>query len=197
MNTEACRALTLCLLLSLLSSCSMQRPASQLAERTAANAGIVSAQLNMLAQDSRDLADLRATNISRLHAANAQLRANYNYDIALTRRSGGQGNLSLISLLESWGNEVEDIFKTAAEAEKERKTAILATQAALDPKSESLGQVAQALATLAREDSSAQRAKFLAGYARELAAEIKIQLDQSNASATAAKKLLGDVKAKP
>ena len=197
MKTKACSALSLCLLLSFLLSCSMQRPASQLAERTAANAGVVSAQLNMLAQDSQNLADLRATNISRLHAANAQLRANYNYDVALTKRSGGQGNVSLINLLETWGKEVEEIFKAANEAEKERKTAILATQAALDPKSESLGQIAQALATLAREDSSADRAKFLAGYARELAAEIKMQLDQSNASAMAAKKLLGDVKAKP
>src|SRR5262245_61052725 len=151
----------------------------------------------MLAQDSRDLADLRATNISRLHAANTQLRANYNYDVALTKRSGGQANLSLISLLETWGKEVEEIFKVANEAEEERKTAILATQAALDPKSESLGQIAQALATLARDDSSGHRAKVLAGYARELAAEIKMQLDQSNASAVAAKKLLGGVKAKP
>jgi len=196
-KTKACSALSLCLFLGFISSCSTQRSASQLAERTAANAGIVSAQLNMLAQDSRDLADLRATNISRLHAANTQLRANYNYDVALTKRSGGQANLSLISLLETWGKEVEEIFKVANEAEEERKTAILATQAALDPKSESLGQIAQALATLARDDSSAQRAKFLAGYARELAAEIKMQLDQSNASAVAAKKLLGGVKAKP
>lgn len=184
-------------LLSLvLSACSMRQPVRDLAEKTAANAGVVGAQLKRLAQESSELADLRATNIARLHAANAQLRANYNYDIALTKRSGGQSNLTLITLLETWGKEVQDIFRTAENAEKERKAAILSTQTALDPKSESLTQVAQALATLAKEESSEDRARFLAGYARQLDAEIKIQLEQNNRSAIEAKKLLADVKAK-
>jgi hypothetical protein len=197
MKAKSCSAPAVCLFFSFLSSCSTQRPVRDLAERTAANAGVISAQLGMLAQESSDLADQRAANVSRLHAANAQLRANYNYDVALTKRSGGQSNLNLIGLLESWGKEVDDIFKAAGDAERERKAAILATQKALDPKSESLGQIAQALATLAHEESGAQRATFLAGYARELAGEIKIQLEQSNKSSTAAKKLLADVKGKP
>jgi len=184
------------LLLLVLSACSTRQPVRDLAETTAANAGVVGAQLKRLAQESSELADLRATNIARLHAANAQLRANYNYDIALTKRSGGQSDLTLITLLEAWGKEVEDIFRAAENAEKERKAAILSTQTALDPKSESLTQVAQALATLAKEESSEDRARFLAGYARQLDAEIKTQLEQNNRSATEAKKLLGEVKAK-
>ena len=179
-----------------LSACSTQRPVRLLAERTAANAGVISAQLRMLAQDSSDLADLRSTNIARLHAANTQLRASYNYDIALTRRSGAGGNLDLIATLENWGREVDEIFKGADKSEKERKAEVLATQAALDPKSASLAEIAQGLATLAQEESSAQRAEFLAGYARQLGAEIKIQLEQNDKSATEAKKLLSEVKDK-
>jgi len=191
------RYIVLSALLSLvLSACSMRQPVRDLAETTAANAGVVGAQLKRLAQESSELADLRATNIARLHAANAQLRANYNYDIALTKRSGGQSNLDLITLLETWGKEVDDIFRAAESAEKERKAAILSTQTALDPKSESLAQVAQALATLAKEESSEARVRFLAGYARQLDAEIKTQLEQNNKSATEAKKLLSEVKAK-
>lgn len=180
----------------LLPACSAHRPVRDLAEKTAANAGIISAQLKRLSQESSELADLRATNIARLHAANAQLRASYNYDVALTKRSGGQSNLNLINLLETWGKEVEEIFKAAGNAEKDRKAAILSTQTALDPKFESLAQVAQALATLAKEESSEDRARFLAGYARELDAELKTQLEQNNRSAVEAKKLLGRVKAR-
>lgn len=178
------------------SACSTQKPVRLLAERTAANAGVLSAQLKMLAQDSNDLADLRSTNIARLHAANAQRRANYKYDIALTRRSGAGRNLDLIDLLEDWGREVDEIFKAADNAEKERKAAILATQTALDPKSTSLAEIAQGLAALAQEESSAERAEFLASYARQVRDEIEIQLDQNEASAIAAKKLLAEVKDK-
>ncbi len=180
----------------LLSACSTQKPVRLLAERTAANAGVLSAQLKMLAQDSNDLADLRSTNIARLHAANAHRRANYNYDIALTRRSGAGRNLDLVDLLEDWGRKVDEIFKAADNAEKERKAAILATQTALDPKSTSLAEIAQGLAALAQEESSAERAEFLASYARQVRDEIEIQLDQNEASAIAAKKLLAEVKDK-
>jgi hypothetical protein len=178
-----------------LSACATEQPVRNLAERTAANAGVISAQLKRLNQESSEVAELRATNIATLHAANAQLRANYNYDMALTKRSGGQSNLNLINLLETWGKEIDEIFKVAENAEKERKAAILSTQRALDPKSESLAQVAQALATLAKEESSEDRARFLAGYARQLDAETKTQLELNNRSATEAKKLLGQVKA--
>jgi hypothetical protein len=182
--------------LLVLSACSTRQPVRDLAERTAANAGVVGAQLKRFGQESSELADLRATNIARLHAANAQLRANYNYDVALTKRSGGQTNLNLVGLLEAWGQEVQEIFRAAENAEKQRKAAILSTQTALDPKSESLAQVAQALATLAEEESSRDRARFLAEYARQLDAEIKTQLEQNNRSAIAAKKLLDEVKPK-
>jgi hypothetical protein len=184
------------LFLLVLSACSTRQPVRDLAERTAANAGVISAQLKRLGQESSELADLRATNIARLHAANAQLRANYNYDVALTKRSGGESNLALIDLLETWRKEVDDIFRVAENADNERRAAILSTQTALDPKSESLAQVAQALATLAQEESNADRARFLAGYARQLDTEIKIQREQNNKSATEAKKLLDEVKAK-
>lgn len=177
-----------------LSACATNRAAERLAEKTAANAGVIGAHLRMLAQDSADLADQRAANVASLHAANATRRASYNYDVALTRRSGGSANLELIGALEAWGKEVDAIFKAADGAEKERKGAVLATQTSLDTKSESLAQIAEALATLANEDSTAGRARFLAGYVVELGKETDAQLNQSNKSAVAAKGLLSDIK---
>jgi len=177
-----------------LSACSTGQAAQRLAERTGANAGIVGAHLKMLAQDSSDLADQRAANVATLHAANARRRASYNYDVALTKRSGGDENLELINQLEAWGKEIDAIFKAADNAEKERKAAVLAAQTSLETKSESLAQIAEALAALAKDESAADRARFLAGYVSELSKETDKQLDQSNKSATGAKGLLTDIK---
>jgi hypothetical protein len=182
------------LCLTALAACATNQAAQRLAEGTAANAGVVGAQLKMLAQDSSDLADLRAANIASLHAANARRRASYNYDIALTKRSGGRENLKLIEDLEAWGKEVDTIFKAADSAEKERKAAVLATQTTLDTKSAALAQISEALAALATDESAPDRARFLAGYARELGKETQTQLDQSNKSAVAAKGLLTEIK---
>jgi hypothetical protein len=194
MNTNRHAVLASGLCLSVLSACATQQPVRDLAERTATNAGVISAQLNRLAQESDQLADLRAANIAQLHAANTALRANYNYDVALTKKSGAQTNLDLIPQMEAWQKEVDGIFKAADDAEKERKVAILATQTKLDMKSEALTAIAQTLATLAKEESVAQRASFLAGFAKQLAEETDTQLKQSNKSATHATELLNGLK---
>jgi hypothetical protein len=184
------------LALVLATGCATPSAPQLLADRTAANAGVISAHLRTLARDSADLADLRAANIARLHAANAQSRASYNYDFALTKKSGGADNLDLMDQLDAWGKEVDGIFQAAANAERERKTAVLATQTALDTKSDALAQIAEALAALARDDSPAERAKFLAGYAREVGKDLDKQLAESNKSATEAKGLLSGVQDK-
>ena len=193
MNTIRYVALVCILSVFFQAACSTPKAVNNLAEKTATNAGVISAQLNRLAQESRQLTDLRAANIAQLHAANTALRASYNYDIALTKKAGDQTNLKLITQLEKWLKEVDEIFKVADAAEKERKAAILATQIKLETNSEALAEIAQTLATLAKEESAAQRARFLAGFARELATEINTQLEQSNKSSANAKKLLEDL----
>jgi hypothetical protein len=164
-------------------ACATPSAPQLLADRTAANAGVIGAQLRALARDSGDVTDLRAANVARLHAANAQSRASYNYDIALTKKAGGEANVDLADQLDDWGKEVDAIFKAAENAERERKAAVLAT----DTRSEALAQLAEALAALARDDSPAERAKFLAGHAGEVRKELDKQLEQSNKSATNAK----------
>jgi hypothetical protein len=192
-----------------LAACATGRAPEELAERTAANVGVVASHLKRLDQDSRNLADLRATNVATLHAANARRRAAYNYDVALTKQSGGQAELDLIPQIkqsggqaeldlipqiEAWGKEVDAIFKAADNAEQERKAAVLGTQTSIDTKSETLAQVAEALAALARDESIADRARFLSAYAGQLRKEIDDRLAQSDKSATEAKLLLDDVK---
>ena len=180
-------------LITTCSACATYPPVQQLAEHTAANAGVISSHLRDLAEASRDLADRRATNIARLHAANAQRRAAYRYDEALTRKAGGADNLQLIDTIQAWGKEVQEIFDATTNAEKERKAEVLDTQTALDTKAEALSRIAQALATLARDDSASDRVRFLGGYARQLATEIQGQLDKDTKSAEAAKQLLNQI----
>ncbi len=187
------RVLVAIVLASACSACATYPPVQQLAEHTAANAGVISSHLRDLAEASRELADRRATNVARLHAANAQRRAAYKYDVALTRKSGGDDNLKLIDNIQEWGQEVQEIFKASDAAEKNRKEEVLATQTALDTKAEALARIAQALATLARDDSAADRVRFLGGYARQLAAEVKSQSDQDTQSAKAANQLLNQI----
>jgi hypothetical protein len=175
------------------SACATYPPVQQLAEHTAANAGVISSHLRDLAQASRALAERRATNVAQLHAANAQRRAAYNYDVTLTRKSGGDDNLRLIDSLQAWGKQVDEIMQASSTAEKERKAQVLATQTTLDTKAEALARIAQALATLSRDDSARDRVRFLGGYARQLAAEIEDQLDEDTASARAANQLLNQV----
>jgi hypothetical protein len=186
-------ALLALVVVTLLSGCAASRSVQLLAERTAANAGVVSSHLRHLAEQSSELADRRASNIARLHAANAQRRAAYNYDVALTRKAGDQANLTLIPDIEAWAKQVEEIFRGLAEAEKAHKAEVLATQTALDTKAETLAQIAQSLSTLAKDDSASDRVRFLAGYARQLASEVKTQADQDTQSAKAAKQLLTTV----
>ena len=132
--------------------------------------------------------------MSTLHAANARRRAAYNYDVALTKQSGGQAELDLIPQIEAWGKEVDAIFKAADNAEQERKAAVLGTQTSIDTRSEMLAQIAEALAALAKDESIADRARFLSAYAGQLRKEVDDRLAQSDKSATEAKQLLDDVK---
>jgi hypothetical protein len=175
------------------SACATYPPVQQLAEHTAANAGVVSSHLRDLAESSRALADRRASTIARLHAANAQRRAAYKYDVTLTRKSGGADNLRLIDTIQEWGKEVQSIFDANDTAEKDRKAEVLATQTSIDTKAQALARIAQELATLARDDSATDRVRFLRGYAQQLAAEVKTLSEQDQTSAKAANQLLNRI----
>ncbi len=184
------------LLAGLLTACGTPQEVRDLADRTAANVGTISAHLQQLGQNSEEIAVLRADNISRLHAINTEMRARYQYDVELTRKAGGGDNLELIDQIKAWGDKVKQIFDKAKDAEAEHKEAVLATQTKLDTKSKALAEVAQALAALAQEDKPADRLRFLRGYAKDLKKELDKALEADDASAKEAKKLLDSAKNK-
>ena len=182
------------LIIGLLNGCESTIQVRTLADKTAANIGTISVHLRHLTENSRDIAEKRAANISRLHAANAELRARYEYDVALTKKTGGSSNLRLIDDIEGWRKEVDTIFDKAKDAEAERKKAVLTTQKKLDTKSKALAEIAQALATLAQEEKPKDRIRFLTGYSKSLKAELDVALEKDNETAQAAKKLIDETK---
>ncbi len=184
------------LLGGLLVACSTPSGVRNLADKTAANVGIIRTHLQRLEQNSAEIATLRAHNISRLHAANTELRARYKYDVELTKKASGEGFLGLIRQIKEWGDKVKEIFAKAENAEAALKTQILATRTELDTKSKALAEISQALATLAKEDKLSDRVRFLKGYAKDLKKELDTALEADNKSAAAAKTLIEGAKAK-
>lgn len=184
------------LLAGLLAACTTPSAVRNLADKTAANVGMISAHLRQLGQNGEEIATLRADNISRLHAINTEMQARYEYDVELTKMASGEGFQHLITQIKNWGNKVKEIFAKAKDTEATRKQAILATQTKLGDKSKALAEVAQALAALAQEDKPADRLRFLKGYAKDLKKELDTALEADNESAKAAKKLLDSAKKK-
>jgi hypothetical protein len=182
------------LMVGVVTGCTSSVEVRELADKTAANVGTISVHLQRLAHNSREVADLRAANISRLHAANARLRARYEYDLELTRMSGGEENLRLIPRIEAWKTRVEEIFEKAKGVEADRKKQILDGQARLDIKSKALSEIAQALSVMAQEDKPADRVRFLIGYAQDLKSELDKALAADDKAAKAAKELLETAK---
>lgn len=170
--------------------CATPQPVLDLAGKTSANVGIVSTRLHQLSEESNRLYAARADNISRLQAGNTTARANLAYDIALTTKSGESADVALMKDLETWVGSIDEIFAKAAEEEKKRRDTLLAGQTAIDTKSQALQKVAETLAALAREESAADRVRLLQKFAKEVADDVKKDLDNGTESSKQAKALL-------
>jgi ribosomal protein L17 len=122
-----------------------------------------------------------------------QLRSEYNYDIALTKKAGDQANLALIETITTWAAQVDTIFAEADDAEATRKAEFLENYQTIATNSKELAAIAQSLATLAKEESFEDRAQFLAGFAKQLKDDFDTQVKQGNESAKHAEALLDSI----
>ena len=174
---------------------STSEPVLQLAEKSSANAGVVSARLRQLGEASDALYANRAANVARLHAATATERAQLNYDLALIRKVGEDADLALMKELQDWIAQIDQLFAQAAQAEKTRRDELAAAQTHIDNRAQALQRVAQVLSSLAQKETAAERAKLLALFASEVREDVKKQLEDGSASSLAAKALLDQLKA--
>ena len=170
--------------------CATPQPVLDLADKTSANVAIVSARLRQVSAESDRLYASRADNVSRLHGIIATQRAHLTYDQALTRKSGQGGDLELMTEMQAWTKQVDDIFAAAAQAEKERRDALTQGQTRIDTKTQILQQVAETLSALAARETVAERAQVLQKFASEVRDDIDKKLKEGTGSAADAKKLL-------
>jgi outer membrane murein-binding lipoprotein Lpp len=177
-----------------LSGCATPAPVLDLADKTSANVGIVSAQLRQLAVQSDKLYASRAQNVSRLQATNASSRAALAFDKALTEKVGQKADLDLIHDLQDWGKQVDDIFASAAGVEKEKQDAILARQVKIDAKSKALQDVAGKLSTLAAKESVTDRLLMIGSFSSAVRDDVSKGLEDGSGSAAEAKILLDHLK---
>jgi ribosomal protein L17 len=183
-------------LLALSGCASTPNSVHELAGVTSANVGVLGARLKQVADESNRLYARRVENVAQLHADGARARAEYSYDLALTKKSGDKDDLDLIKELDSWVSEVDKIFAESASAEKERREALLSGQVKIDTKTQALQKVAESLSTLAKEETRAERMRALQKFASEVSKDVKKELDSGSDSAKAAKKLLDDLSGK-
>ena len=173
-----------------LGACATPTAVHELAETTSASVGVLSARLQQLAEESNRLYAHRTDNVAHLHAVNARSRANYSYDLALTKKLGDQADLDLMKDLEAWVQQVDQIFGSAATAEKERRDSLLAGQAKLDTKSQALQKIAETLSLLGKEESRAEHVRMLRKFGSEVRDDVQKHLDDGTDSAKKATQLL-------
>lgn len=173
--------------LLLLAACSTPAPVREMSEKTAANVTFVSVQLKQLEHESREVAALRAANIARLHRVNEEFRAEYEFDKALTEKSGDRNSLQE---LEAWSNRVKQFHKDLDKIEQEKQLQIEALRVGLADRATELAAVAENLAALAEDDSLKDRAIFLAGYFSEVRDAVDTRLKKNDETAKRAKAAL-------
>lgn len=167
----------------------------ELASKTDANVGLLSAQLHQIARDSNELYDKRADNIARQWRATAQGRATLDADVWLTRKVGDGGDLAVMDDLKKSLHLSDEAVAAVESADKARREQLATAKVKIDEKTEPLGKVTSALGALASHESAQERAKLVAGFGKEVRDDVKKQLDDGTASSNAAKALVDKVKA--
>lgn len=177
----------LCMVAMLITGCATSESARKLAERTAANASLLSSEVGRLADQESRIAQLRAQILADYAQGIERSRVAYNLDVALTDKSGDSSALALKRELEQWIDQAATLGRLPSERRAAIVKEIEATQKPITPKVEELNQVAAALAELAKKDEFAGQSEFLAGYASEVARLVKAGESDADAAGETAR----------
>ena len=182
------------LLLTLCTACASQPAVLTLAEKTAANVGVISSQMGQLSNSSKAMAERRSANVAQLHAANTEMRARYKYDLELTNLAGHKDDLKLIENIEAWGEKVAQFQVDRAKVAEAFQKELLATQSKIDTQSAALSEIAVALSGLAQKENSQERLTFMVGYTAEVVEQMDKRLQQDDDTAKRVNALLDKLK---
>jgi hypothetical protein len=167
--------------------CATADPVRQLAERTSGNVSLVNTQLEMLAKDSRRIAEVRAANIGRLQADVSEVQLRYDIDREVMERTGESARIGLARDLRDFVLKLAKLRESAAKAASEREARVIGRYQALAVPAKQLNEVASELAILGQEEDLEARVKFLRGYAESVASEVKARQKEKEQAADKAK----------
>ena len=177
-----------------LTACGTNEAARKLAERTAANTGLLSQQVNSLAEHEHAIAQLRADVLATYALAVRESRANHKFDRAITEKSGARNIVQHADDLKAWITSSEAILAEGRGSEKEIAAEIMASQKPLEPKTKALAEVSKTLARLAKEEMFIDRAKFLKAYVGEVMKLVKAAQKEADESKGKASKTGENIK---
>lgn len=179
----------------LTAGCSTPAPVLQLADRTAANAGVLATRLQQVAQESDRLYATRVDNIGALTGGVAAQRSAFDLDVLLTKRAGQQADLELLDEIRKRRAETDALTAAASgDAAHQRRKSLLDAQVKIDPRTAALQAVAEKLATLAQEASAEERARLFARFARAVRDDVQKELADGSKASNAAQALIDQLK---
>jgi len=167
--------------------CATPAPVLQLAERTSGNVSLVNTQLEMLAQDSRRLAEVRAANIGRLQADMSDVKLRYDIDLEVMERTGESSRIEQARDLREFVLKLAKLREESVRAARDREARVIARHQALIVPAQQLNQLASELAVLGKDEDLKARVKFLSGYAESVASEVKARQKEKEEAAAKAK----------
>lgn len=183
----------LCLLLLLLAEHAIAEPdaAAQSADLAAKNMAYVSSALATFEKGLNTTASTRAAHIlavRNLGYAGNQVSIN---EVAVLQQTGGADLVKLYGALREHGDNAAKAYSQAAAADAAAKAEIAASYTPLKISTEKLDRAAKALATLAKEQTDAERAEFLVKFFKDTRDETKRLLEASEQAKTKADAQIG------
>lgn len=165
-----------------------QNPGSvrQIATSTAANVTTIESGIRRLAGQSEQVWEARSRNVARQHGVVTSLRADYELDRELVRKTGANAD-AIANELARWSKKIVETYQKADGAEERMRDQLLAQRTALEQRRQALSAVARNLAELGDEESFKDRLGFLGGYLAEVGKEVKTRQDASEKAGAAAK----------
>lgn len=182
----------------LLAGCQTPPAVYELAEKSSSNAGVFQGHLAALSAQSASLAQQRAENVISLEEGTARLDAHLRRELYMQEQSRAAGDWAevnqLLGRLIALRDQLIAIEQSAIFASAQRRKELLSQQTQLETYKAALRQTATALSALAKRETTQERAKFLATFARAVRDDMKKALEDGDQTAIKAKALIDSIK---
>lgn len=183
----------------LVAGCTTPPGVYELAEKSAGNAGVFQGHLTELAAQSRSLAKARAENIAEMDLFNAEFEGWLARELYMQQQSRPAADWTemkaVMDRLTALRDDVLKIEKDNTFKAADRQKELVSGQVELNAHRAAMKATAEALGALGKEESTKERVKFLAAFARDVRTEMNKSLESGEETAAGAKKIADQIKA--